>query len=471
MAKFKLRYLFVYAPLSVLTYNVGKSYYDFHYPPAVLPKSEKTKKLVILGTGWASTSLVKNLWSREFDVTVISPRNYFLFTPLLPQVSLGGVDSRSIMLPIRYILRKKPFNVQFLEADCTSIDPFNKTVKIVDNSEVKGLVVEKNISYDYLVVGVGADNATFGIKGVEENALFLKEVQDTRLIRRKIQDCLETSEFQDSIPEKQRLLSAVVVGGGPTGVEFAGELYDFLSEDIKMWFPNQAEYVKITLIEALPKVLPSFSKKLVDYTEQSFKDSNIEILTNTQVKEVLPRGVLAVDKTTNKEILIPYGVLIWATGNTPRPLIKKLIELAPKEQTSRRGLTIDDNLQVTGFEDIFAFGDCTVSKNPPTAQVAYQQGKYLAKLFNEIGTADLNGRDAKFNKFVYSHLGGLAYIGGERSIGDFNFAFGNYTLDGIVATLVWNSVYLTTLFSFRNQVLVGFDWAKHRLFGRDIGRE
>ena len=216
MARFKLRYFFVYTPAAVLTYNIGKTYYDFHYPPPQADKITKTKKLVILGTGWASTSLIKSLWSREYEVTVISPRNYFLFTPLLPQVTTGGTESRSIMLPIRYILRRKPFNVQFLEADCTKIDPFSKTVKIVDNSEVRGEIFEKDIPYDYLVIGVGADNATFGIPGVKEHALFLKEVEDAKKIRRKIQDCLETAELQDNENEKQRLLSAVVVGGGPT---------------------------------------------------------------------------------------------------------------------------------------------------------------------------------------------------------------------------------------------------------------
>eukprot|EP00835_Amoeboradix_gromovi_P002961 NODE_181_length_15774_cov_0.163892.p6 type:complete len:321 gc:universal NODE_181_length_15774_cov_0.163892:14986-14024(-) len=313
MAKFKIRYLF-YAPIGVLTYNVGKTYYDFHYPPPLPKAVEKTKKLVILGTGWCSSSLIKALWSSEYEVTVVSPRNYFLFTPLLPQVTTGGTESRSIMLPIRYLLRRKPFNVQFLEADCTKIDPFNKIIKIVDNSEVRGEVFEKDISYDYLVIGVGADNATFGIPGVKENALFLKEVSDAKRIRSKIQDCLETAELQDSKEEKSRLLHAVVVGGGPTGVEFAGELNDFLLQDIKMWFPSQADNVKITLIEALPQVLPSFSKKLVDYTEKSFKDSNIDIHTNTQVKEVKEKGIVAIDKTTNKEIFIPYGILIWATG-------------------------------------------------------------------------------------------------------------------------------------------------------------
>ncbi len=215
MAKFKLRYL-IYAPLGLLTYNIGKTYYDFHYPPPMLEESEKTKRLVILGSGWGSTSLLKYLWSSEYRVTIISPRNYFLFTPLLPQVSLGATESRSIMLPIRYLLRKKPFHVEFLEADCTKIDPFNKVIQIEDNSDVRGEIFQKQVPYDYLVIGVGAENATFGIPGVKEHGLFLKEVEDAKKIRRKIQDCLETVELQTSEEEKSRLLSTVVVGGGPT---------------------------------------------------------------------------------------------------------------------------------------------------------------------------------------------------------------------------------------------------------------
>eukprot|EP00835_Amoeboradix_gromovi_P002963 NODE_181_length_15774_cov_0.163892.p8 type:complete len:148 gc:universal NODE_181_length_15774_cov_0.163892:13980-13537(-) len=147
------------------------------------------------------------------------------------------------------------------------------------------------------------------------------------------------------------------------------------------------------------------------------------------------------------------------------------MDLAPTHQNNKRGLLVDESLKVLGFEDIYAFGDCTFTKNPPTAQVAYQQGKYLAKVFNEIGTADLNAREPKIKKFQYKHLGGLAYIGSDKAIGDFTFSFGNYSLDGFIANIVWNSVYLTTLFSFRNQMLVSFDWMKHRLFGRDISRE
>eukprot|EP00834_Sanchytrium_tribonematis_P001586 NODE_40_length_35084_cov_0.543519.p10 type:complete len:371 gc:universal NODE_40_length_35084_cov_0.543519:12998-11886(-) len=364
--KFKFRYLFVYLPGGLLTYNIGRSYYEFHYPPKPVEANlENKKRLVILGTGWGCTSLLKNLWSQEYRVTVVSPRNYFLFSPLLPSLTTGGIESRSIMMPIRYLLRQKPFGVEFLEADCTNIDPVAKSVTIVDNSEVRGDVFEKTIPFDYLVVGVGADNATFGIPGVKDHGLFLKEVEDARKIRRKIQDCLETAEMQVDDNEKQRLLSAVVVGGGPTGVEFAGELYDFLNEDISLWFPGDERKFKITLIEALPALLPSFSKTLVEYTEKSFKDSNIDILNNTQVKEVQQKAVVALDKLTNKEVVIPYGILIWATGNTARPLIKNLMDLQPQEQTSRRGLQVDDFLRVKGFDDIFALGDCTFTKNPP----------------------------------------------------------------------------------------------------------
>ena len=120
------------------------------------------------------------------------------------------------------------------------------------------------------------------------------------------------------------------------------------------------------MIEALPKVLPSFSQKLVEYTEKNFKDSNIAILSNTSVKQVKEKEIIALDRVTNKEITIPYGLLIWATGNTGRPLIKNLMDLVPNEQTQKRGLLVNDFMQVKGFEDIYALGDCTCTKQPPT---------------------------------------------------------------------------------------------------------
>jgi NADH:ubiquinone reductase (non-electrogenic) len=172
-----------------------------------------------------------------------------------------------------------------------------------DNSEIKGAVSSTTISYDYLVYAVGAEVQTFNIPGVKEHACFMKELHDAEKMQRGFMDCmildilfrdfahkapgLETAAFPGQLPEEiDRLLHMVVVGGGPTGVELSGELHDFLEDDLKMWYPELAGRIRITLVEALPSVLPTFSKQLIDYTESTFKESKIEVLTKTMVKEV-----------------------------------------------------------------------------------------------------------------------------------------------------------------------------------------
>src|SRR5690606_24988641 len=197
------------------------------------------------GTGWGSVSLLKKLDTDNYNVIVISPRNYFLFTPLLPSCTTGLIEHRSIMEPIRSILHQKRTGVTYFEAEATEIDPDRKIVRIRDNSEIKGAMSETEVPYDMLVVGVGAENATFGIPGVREHSCFLKEIGDAQQIRKKIMDCVETAAFKDQTQEEiNRLLHMVVVGGGPTGVEFAGELQDFF-EDRKSTRLNSS-HVKIS---------------------------------------------------------------------------------------------------------------------------------------------------------------------------------------------------------------------------------
>ena len=159
------------------------------------------------------------------------------------------------MEPIRNFLRHKKASVKYYEAEATKIDYQNKRVYINDESPIKGDVSATEVPFDMLVVGVGAENATFGIPGVQENSCFLKEVGDAQAIRKRIMDCCETATFKDQTPEEiKRLLHMVVVGGGPTGVEFAGELQDFFVSDLKKWIPELKENFKVTLVEALPNV-------------------------------------------------------------------------------------------------------------------------------------------------------------------------------------------------------------------------
>jgi NADH:ubiquinone reductase (non-electrogenic) len=296
----------------------------------------------------------------------------------------------------------------------------------LDNSDVKGQNAVSTLPYDYLIIGVGAMSATFGIKGVEEYGCFLKEVWDAQKIRTKLMDCIETAAFPNQSPEEiDRLLHMVVVGGGPTGIEYAAELHDFLVDDLASWYPELAGKVKITLVEALPNVLPAFSKHLIEYTESTFKEQNIAIHTKTMVKEVREKEI-EVKRPDGSVDNIPYGLLVWATGNTARPLIKDLMQKFPETQQVRRGLAVDDWLRLDGSEDIYALGDATATRYAPTAQVAAQQGKYLARLFKQLAVRDeleaelANAteeeklkKDRKLRKakdikpFHYSHQGSL----------------------------------------------------------------
>ena len=319
----------------------------------------------------------------------------------------------------------------------------------------------------------------------------------------------------------------------------SGELHDFLEEDLKFWYPELADRMKITLVEALPSVLPTFSKALIEYTESTFKEAKIEIMTKTMVKEIKEKSVtLQMPDKSIKEV--PCGMVVWAAvcsfrpilpsydtnyicqhqGNTLRPLTRDLIAQFPSVQNNRRGLIVDEHLRVFGAGGIFALGDCTATSYAPTAQVASQQGAYLAKFFNKLGKKDnllvekqllettqvpedqkaeaknkLEAIDKQLRKlenprpFHYSHQGSLAYIGSEKAIADLPFMNGTVSppllpsaqrtwdnvthsppmqvaTGGLTTYYFWRSAYLSSLFSIRNRTLVATDWIKVKLFGR-----
>lgn len=322
-------------------------------------------------------------------------------------------------------------------------------------------------------------------------------------------DCCETATFKGQDPEEvKRLLHMVVVGGGPTGVEFAGELQDFFENDLKKWIPEIKDNFKVTLVEALPNVLPMFSKQLIDYTEKTFKEETIEIRTKTMVKNVEDKYIEAEYVDANGQKVrekIPYGLLVWATGNALRPVVKDLMSQIPAQKDSRRGLAVNEYLVVNGTENVWAVGDCAVANYAPTAQVASQEGAFLARLFNQMakvenyetqlkqlseGQATATSKEARdeiFNRiketqkrlrrvkqmspFEYSHQGSLAYIGSDKAVADVSWLSGNFASGGNLTFLFWRSAYLSMCFSTRNRVLVIVDWIKAKMFGRDVSRE
>ncbi|KAG8905734.1 NADH:ubiquinone oxidoreductase [Tulasnella sp. 403] len=491
------------------------------HPGAQKPFDPTKKTVVVLGSGWAATSMLKNMDTEEFNVILVSPRNYFLFTPLLPSVAVGTLEPRSIIQSTRYVARHKARRVSIYEAEALNVDPHNKQVTIADTSDIKGEVNNITIPYDILVYAVGAETQTFGIPGVKEHSCFLKELPDAEKLRERVMDCIESAAFPDqSEQEVDRLMHMIVVGGGPTGIEFSGELHDFLKEDLRAWYPELADKLRITLVEALPNVLPMFSRELIQYTESTFKEQNIQILTKTMVKEVKDKSVIVkTDKGTVEEI--PYGLLVWAAGNVGRKITRDLMASLPQHQTNKRGLLVDDYLRLLGANDVYAIGDCTATSYAPTAQVASQEGRYLARLLGQLAKkerlekrlAELRGersglpegpegkvkvgisypdptsstvtdtankanseeiesivkqlnQASKIRPFHYSHQGSLAYIGSDKAIADLPFFNGNFASGGVATFLFWRSAYVSTLFSLRNRTLVMTDWLKVKLFGR-----
>lgn len=250
-------------------------------------------------------------------------------------------------------------------------------------------------------------------------------------------------------------------GGGATGVEFAAELHDFIEEDVKKKYKYIAAYVEIILIEAGKEILASFDKKLRDYTTKVFKRDKIYVIYNSLVDSISENTIRVSDGTN-----IEYGLLVWATGNAPSKLIKD-----SNFPLDKRGKIFVDNFfrvskhelkenEVNEFYDnIFTIGDCSHVISgilPVTAQVAQKEGLYLAKYFNR--------KFENTKPFTFKDLGMLAYIGSHKALADLP----KYKGTGFATFIFWRSAYLTRLVSFKNKILVLFDWTKTILFGRDV---
>ena len=402
------------------------------------------KKLVVLGSGFGAFSALKELDTDLFDIKIVSPRNHFLFTCLLPSTTVGTIEFRSIIEPIRNIK-----NSVYIQAFCSKIDEAAKIIYCEDTDTRKQFTLD----YDILIISVGEITNSYNIEGVEKYAYFLREVADARRIRIKVIDCFENASLPGiSEEEKKSFLRFVVCGGGPTGVEFAAELHDFIEEDVRKKYPGMENDIEVILIEAGDKLLNSFDEKLSEYTLKIFKRQKINVRTKSYITKVTEKEIYVNDGTH-----FNYGLLVWAAGNTATDLIKN--STLPKN--AKYKLVIDHYLKVNGTDNIYALGDCTEIPNEPfpvTAQTAQRQGKYLGKSLNKLA----QGKEIK--PFKYKDLGMLAYIGSHKALANTT----QYKGSGFATWIFWRSVYITKLVSLKNKILVLFDWFKTFVFGRDV---
>ena len=415
--------------------------------------------------------------------------------------------------------------MNYVEAAATDIDLEKKAISCVGvscDASAPCSIEEFTVPYDRLLFAVGTQISTFGVPGVKENCCFLKDIDDARKIRRAIISLFESANIAEvTDDEKKKLLTFSIIGTGPSGIEFAGELRDFIENEVPRYYPNLLRHVKIKLFDFAKTVLSPFDKKLQDaavdhLTKEMVWRSDkiaswlpedyhlIEIYLGNGVKEVKRDRIIL-----NDGKVFPFGLCLWAGGNGPVPITLDLIKKLGKEQqdlqpVARGRLAVDPWMRVIGSKgDIFAVGDCTCfschdkSKIlPATAQVASQQADYLAMVLSkginmtivenqgtvippyrnklESTIADSVASFAMNNDdflapFQYLDLGILAYIGGNEALAQLKL-LPNVTT-GITGRLgfgIWQSVYMAKQLSLRNQLLILFDWIKTKTFGRDI---
>ncbi|OUZ99114.1 FAD-dependent pyridine nucleotide-disulfide oxidoreductase [Macleaya cordata] len=455
-----------------------QSPYTSNYSGLEPTKSNEKPRVVVLGTGWAACRLMKGINTDIYDVVCVSPRNHMVFTPLLASTCVGTLEFRSVAEPIGRIqpaISKAPGSYFFL-ASCKGIDADNHLIHCETVTDELETLHPWNfkVSYDKLVIASGAEASTFGIHGVKDHAIFLREVAHAQEIRRKLLLNLMLSDVPGiTEEEKSRLLHCVVIGGGPTGVEFSGELSDFIIKDVHERYAHVKDYIHVTLIEA-NEILSSFDVRLRQYATKQLTKSGVRLVRGT-VKDVQPQKIILNDGTE-----VPYGLLVWSTGVGPSSFVRSL--QFPKSPGGRVG--VDEWLRVPSVQDVFSIGDCSGFLEstgkpvlPALAQVAERQGKYLAALLNQVGK---NGggransaRDMELGApFVYKHLGSMATVGRYKALVDLRQSKEGkgLSLTGFVSWFIWRSAYLTRVVSWRNRFYVAVNWATTFVFGRDISR-
>lgn len=394
------------------------------------------KEVIVVGAGFAGINAVKELCkNKNLQITLIDRRNYHLFQPLLYQVATAGLSPADIATPIRSIFSDKPNVKVILE-----------NVDKVNSSQKKIYCGENVYSYDYLILACGAKHSYFGHSEWEELSPGLKTLEQATEIRRRILLSFELAEKEKNINHQKELLTFVIVGGGPTGVELAGSIAEIsrstLAKDFREIHP---ERTRILLIEAGPRILPTFSEKLSKRAARDLEKMGVQVWISTKVSNITNQGVeLGAEKVNARTIL-------WAAGVKPSSLGKTLD--VPLDSVGR--VLIQKDLSLPNHPEIFVLGDQAHFPTddgrglPGLAPVAMQQGRHAAMNIQ----ADLNGKPRK--DFAYTDKGAMATIGRKSAVVQMkDLEFG-----GILAWITWLFVHIFFLIGFKNRLFVFMEWA------------
>jgi NADH dehydrogenase len=403
----------------------------------------KEHRVLILGGGFGGLHAARALRRAQVQVTLLDRRNFHLFQPLLYQVATGGLSPANIATPLRNIL-KRQLNARVLLGEAVGLDPRGRRVILSDGE----------LPYDTLIVALGASHHYFGKEEWRGLAPGLKTIEDAIEMRRRILVAFEKAERESDPGKIRALLTFVVVGGGPTGVELAGALAEIARDTLTHEFRSiDPSHARILLVEGAPRVLPPFAPGLSEEAASSLGRLGVEVRTGAVVTEIQPDGVHL--RAGDKIEWVPANTVLWAAGVQASPFGKVLAESTGATLDRAGRVVVEPNLSLPGHPEILAIGDMAHfdhdagSLLPGVAQVAMQQGAYAARLIQDR----LQGRPTP--PFRYRDYGTMATIGRHTAVADvFGFRFA-----GNLAWLAWLCIHLVQLVQFENRLLVFAQWA------------
>jgi len=400
------------------------------------PKPAAVPHIVVVGGGFGGLNAAKHLADEPVKVTLVDRTNHHLFQPLLYQVATGGLNAADIAVPIRRILRKQK-NATVLLGDVMAVDVRGKKVVLEDGDP---------LPYDYLILATGATHSYFGHQEFAKFAPGLKTIDEALMIRQRIYMAYEEAEREEDEAKKKALLTFIVVGAGPTGVEMAGALAEIARETLKNEFRRiDPDKARVLLVEGGDRVLASYPPDLSAHAVESLDKLRVDIRTNTRVTHVDEEGVMVGDKR------IRSRTVIWAAGVAASPLARSLG--VPLDNVGR--VKVTPQLSIPGHDEIYVIGDLARVEQaggtivPGVAQGAMQGA--AAACTNIM--AQINGIER--GAYRYKDRGNMATIGRAAAVADLGFA----KLHGFIAWLAWITLHVLLLIGFRNRVLVMVQWA------------
>ena len=396
----------------------------------------RAKRIIVLGAGFGGLAACKKLRYSGCEVTLIDRQNHHLFQPLLYQVATAGLSAPEIAQPVRDILAKRK-NIKVIMEEVASIDLGEKVVRTASQA----------LPYDYLVIALGAVTSYFGNPGWEQFAPGLKSLEDATRIRHRILGAFEKAEISDDPQERQRLMTIVVVGGEPTGVEMAGACAELTRKVLRSNFRNiDTAETRILLVEAAAGILNAFDWNLADYARGKLEAMGVEVRLGEPIEE-LGEGFVRIGAET-----IPCANVVWGAGVMASPITGSLgTALEPGGR-----IPVEPDLSIPGHPEAFAIGDIVSLTDsagvrvPGVAPAAMQMGKHVARQINH----EIRHGQPERRSFTYWDKGSMATIGRSAAVAE----AGGFKMRGIIAWFAWLFIHLLLLVGLRNRLAVILNW-------------